>query len=1113
MDVMKATPLTLLIALGILVDCSKPQRFTLFKLMPEDHTGINFENTLISTDSLNILEYLYFYNGGGVAAGDVNNDGLVDMYFAGNQVSNRLYLNKGNFQFGDITEAAGVSGEGGWSTGVTMADVSGDGLLDIYVCQVGDYKGIHGKNRLYINQGEGKFEDKAEEYGLDFIGFSTQAAFFDYDRDGDLDMYLLNHGVKSPEVFAKASNRSIPDAGGDKLFRNLASEGKLGFQDVTEESGIYSSILGFGLGIGIEDLNDDGWLDIYVSNDFTENDYLYLNQQDGTFRESLENLISSTSRYSMGNDLADLNGDGLPEILTTDMLPEDPEIWMKSVGEDKPEVYQIKKQFGYADQYVRNHLQLNQGKNGFSEIALLAGIAASDWSWSPLIVDLDNDGFKDIYITNGIVKRPNDLDFIQYSQAGDPKLSPKEQQAKQIEMLPAVKLPNYAYQSQGHYHAGSLKRHTFEKISAEWGLDQPSYSNGAMYADLDNDGDQDLIVNNINQPAFIYQNQMADSSNRFLRIDLSTTTKNTFALGAKVGVFCNGTGFYQRYIGTRGFMSGASSTLLFGLGGASQVDSIEVEWPDGTIELFFENTINKSIRLTQGEGRLKEIIGTAPVVTTTFPEIDWKHLEKNSVDETKREYLIPKSFATMGPALAVGDVNNDGLDDVYVGGAKDQPGALFLQQQDGMFQEKENKIFTQLAPAEDVVAEFADFNGDGNLDLYVGGGGNEHASGSLLNFDRLLVGNGRGEFQFNPRALPGIGENTSTIAIHDVDGDGDLDIFVGSSVVTGDYGASPKSSLLINRGNGDFQEKTEDWFGGPKISRPIGEGLDDDGRIDFGMINSATWADLNNDGKKELILTGDWQDIRVFEIRNDQTIREKNFPGLEYSSGWIQSVSVADVNNDGRKDILTGNLGLNSKLKASREKPVWLYHGDFDENNQADPLIFHYMEDRLLPFATRDDLIKQIPKIKKMHNSYESYAAISNPTALLSKKSLEQAAKQAAYNFQSGAYLQQENGDFLFIPFPDQAQFSPVYAVHWDSSNETVYLGGNFSGFRADLGINTAAAFSSYTWKNNHWVNAPFNATIPAKSEIRALKKITVKGKNYILVASNSDPLYWCKLP
>lgn len=1087
---MKSFSVAFLIWIGLLFSCKeKIKEDTLFELMPAAKTGIQFENTLISSDSLNILEYLYFYNGAGVAAGDINNDGLVDLYFAGNQVSNRLYLNKGNFQFEDISESAGVSGEGGWSTGVTMADVNGDGLLDIYVSQVGNYKGLVGKNRLYINQGENKFEDQASVYGVDFLGFGTQAAFLDYDRDGDLDMYLLNHSVKSPEVFAQANQRNQPDVLGDKLFKNLLSEGKTGFEDVTETSGIYSSVLGFGLGVGIADINEDGWPDIYISNDFTENDYLYLNQQDGTFLESLEILISNTSRYSMGNDLADLNGDGLPEIFTTDMLPRDPEIWMKSVGEDKAEVYQIKKQFGYADQYVRNHLQLNQGENGFSEIALFSGVYASDWSWSPLIFDMDNDGLADIHITNGIEKRPNDLDFIQYSQQADPKLTRKELLENQINLLPTVKLPNLSFQNQGNLQ--------FSDQAKNWGLDQPSYSNGSTYADLDNDGDLDLVINNLNQPAFIYQNHSEKFGNSFLRINLKAKGNNTFGMGAHVGVYFEEKSLFQQYSGTRGFQSGTSSTLVFGLGKVQAIDSISVRWPDGVNEIFPRDSINQTFILNQGEGKPADKSLDNLDEALISPEILWQHQEKNVVDETKREYLIPKSFASMGPALAVGDVNGDGLEDIYLGGAKDQSGALFLQNSDGTFLEKKSEIFSQFARAEDVIAAFADLNGDGNLDLYVGSGGNEHPSGALFNFDRLMIGNGKGDFLFSPMSLPPLGENTSTLAIQDIDADGDLDIFVGSSVVSGDYGASPTSVLLINQGNGTFQDKTKEWFGA---------------KTDFGMVNLAVWADLDGNGKSELIVTGDWQGIRVFENKNGKSLQEKAISGLEFSAGWIQSLSITDVNGDGKLDILTGNLGLNSKLKASQEKPVWLYHGDLDENGQADPVIFHYMEDQLVPFASRDELIKQIPGIKKKHTSYQSYAKITSPTDLFTEESLAKTSKQAAYEFRSGAYLQQAEGSFTFSPFPDQAQLSPIFSVSWVESKKTVILGGNFSGFRVDLGINTASAFETFQWTERGWKKITFEHTIPAKSEIRIIRKITVKDIHYGLAGSNSGPLFWVKL-
>lgn len=1080
---------TWILGLGLfLFSCQKeksPESTPLFSLLSPEQTGIDFQNQLTSSPEINILEYLYFYNGGGVAAGDINGDGLVDLYFTGNQVPNKLYLNKGNFQFEDITESAGVSGDGGWSTGVTMADVNGDGLIDIYVCQVGNLPGIEGKNKLYLNLGEGKFREAASEFGLDFKGYSTHAVFFDYDRDGDLDMYLLNHNVKSPEVFARAGARERIDPSGDKLFKNLASEGKIGFEDVTEASGIYSSILGFGLGVSVEDFNGDGWPDIYVSNDFTENDYLYFNQQDGTFREALNELIQSTSRFSMGNDAADLNGDGLPEIFTTDMLPEDPEIWMKSVGEDKAEVYQIKQQFDYQDQYVRNHLQLNQGEAGFAEIALFAGVHASDWSWSPLIFDMDNDGFPDIHVTNGIVKRPNDLDFIQYSQEADPNLNMDELRKRQIDMLPSLKISNFAWKNQGNL--------TFTNEAKILGLDQESYSNGSLYADLDNDGDLDLVINNLDQEAFIFQNHSEKSGNNFLRVNVKGESKNPFGVGAQVILFAENQKWSQRLSTSRGFQSGPSTTLVFGLGKTASIDSIQVNWSDGKSEIFPITPTNRELTLFQNQGKPKDLTKSENSLEENLPAINWSHLEKNEVDFIKREYLAPKSFSKMGPALAVGDVNGDGLDDIFVGGALDQPSALFLQKSNGQFEELENPVFDQMARAEDIVAEFADFNGDGFLDLFVGGGGNEFESGALFNFDRIFFGDGKGNFRFSMSSLPTSGENTSCVAIYDVDGDGDLDLFVGTSVISGDYGASPKSSLLINQGNGQFKDETELWFGSD---------------FEIGMVNTATWADLDGDGKAELILSGDWQGVRVFALSPEKKLTEIKPQGLEFSAGWINTIKIADLNGDGRLDILTGNLGLNSKLKASQEKPVWLYHHDFDGNGQADPIIFHFMGEKLVPFATRDDLIRQIPGLKRQHNSYQEYAKISKPEDLFPKEEISKARKLPAYEFRSGVYFQLDDGSFEFKEFPTEAQLSPIFAIEVDEKG-TVYLGGNSSDFRVDLGKSQNIGLLAYQWSQSSWVKV--EKIRNPQSEVRNLKFLKSNQGIQLLGVQNNGPMIWIK--
>src|SRR5882762_5223519 len=996
----------------------------LFEATLPEATGITFANTLSQDSVVNIFNYLYYYNGGGVAVGDIDGDGLLDLYFTSNLGRNRLYRNLGNLRFEDITDRAGVADSVGWKSGVTMADVNGDGRLDIYVSGV-NYRGMNGRNVLYINNGDGTFTDRTKEYGLDFAGYSTQAAFFDFDGDGDLDMYLLNSSTFAERAAAQSTNRNVRDVkAGDRLYRNDRGH----FVDVSAAAHIYGGVEGFGLGVVASDVNLDGCPDIYVANDFQENDFLYLNNCDGTFTESITQATGHTSRFSMGADAADFNNDGRPDIAVVDMLPDSERILKTAATTESYSLLNQKLAAVYHYQYARNTLQLNRGVTGgklrFSEVGLLAGIAATDWSWAPLFADFDNDGRKDLFVTTGIYRRPNDLDYIASLDSIPAGTEPPV--ARLIAKMPHVPQPNYAFHNNGDL--------TFTNVAAAWGLDAAGFSNGAAYVDLDNDGALDLVVNKLNAPATVYRNRARDldsASHHYLTVTLRGSGANTAGIGAKVMIAAGGTHQLVEVMPTRGFESSVDPRAHFGLGATSRVDSLIVIWPDRRYQTLTNVAADQFITVSQANARRQppnHLTAKPPQfsdITDRLP-ISYKHAE-NTFFDFGREPLMPHLLSTEGPALAVGDVNGDGRDDIYVGGAKWQAGALFLQDANGRFRAAAEPAFRADSLDEDVDAALFDADGDGDLDLYVVSGGNEFWEGAPLQ-DRLYLNDGRGNFSRAEGMLPVFFHNGSCIAASR-----DF-LFVGSRVVARQYGVTPRSYLLENDGHGHFRDVTA-------LNAP---GLDS-----VGMVSRATWVDYDGDGKLDLIVVGEWMPVRVFHQENGRFVERTTEAGFAGSSGWWTSLQTADLNGDGRPDLVLGNLGLNSVIRASRAEPARLYVGDFFNSGKLVQILTSYRHGVSYPFVGRDELLQAMPSLRNKYPTYASFGA-SRIQNILPGKELKKAHVLEADTFASAIALNRGDGTFELHALPAVAQFAPIYASlagDFDGDGKVdLVTAGNFSG-------------------------------------------------------------------
>ena len=1075
----------------------------MFEVLDHKQTGLDFNNKLTASPAFNVFNYMYFYNGAGIGAGDLNNDGFVDLFFASNQQQNRLFLNtgagngeKGKIKYKDVTADAHIPDDGGWSTGVTIIDINNDGLLDIYVCRVGNFETLNSRNLLLICQridknGTPVYKDEAANYGLDFSGFSTQAAFLDYDMDGDLDMFLMNHTVHQNGTFAPRAKflDTYHPLSGDRLFRN---EGNNKFSDVTRASTINSSAISYGLGLVVSDINLDGWPDMYIGNDFHENDYLYINQKNGTYKDESEERLMHTSQYSMGVDVADINNDAYPEIISLDMLPADPYILKRSIAEDEYNTHKMKLGYGYSHQYPRNNLQLNRGNGMFSEIGLYAGVHATDWSWAPLWMDFDNDGLKDLFISNGIPKKLNDIDYVNY--ISNEKIQEKivsnnmdEKEMRLIEKFPEIKLPNKFYKNTGNAK--------FEDQAAFVDNEVPTYSNGAVYADLDNDGDLDVVVNNINDPVLVYENRSNDDSEKFfLKAHLKGPSGNVNAVGAKLIVHSKtGTMLYEKYP-VRGFLSSMETPFFVGLHKVD-VDSMLLVWPDNSYQSINWKDSVQTIDYKKGLPTYNYNILTKKEESSVQMEditqsvnLLFKH-EENPFIEFDRESLIPFMVSREGPALAIGDANGDSLEDVFIGASKRKKPVLFLQTIGGTFTRSVQPALDKDSTYEDIDASWVDVNNDGANDLVVASGGNEYYGNDTMLLPRVYLNNGRGILYKSGNAFTGVSATASCVAPYDFTGDGFVDLFIGARAVPYEYGQVPRSYMLVNDGSGRFTNADETLYSGI---------------TNVGFVKSAQWFDIDKDGDKDLLIASEWNGLFVF-INNDGVFVKKI---LSNHLGWWNYVLPVDLDGKGNTAFVAGNLGLNSRLKASPDRPVRLYYGDFDDNGKKEQVLTYFINNQQVPFANRDELQKQIPVIKKKFLYAEDFAKASLDNIFTPAK-LAQSEKLSADYFANSIIVDTGKMQFLTKPLPWLAQLSPYKTgVSFDANGDKLtdlLLFGNFYENNIQMGRNDADFGTVLINKGAGNFRAENMNGLQIKGEVRHVKKIKIQGKDAFIIVRNND--------